>query len=508
MRRLVVVLGCVMYILLSVCAGNGPAPVLAVEVGWVLPCVGDSAAELRDLPTGGGREQDSRSPVASGVSGTRPAVTIRVRDEAGVASAGARLYHNGRYVGRTNDEGLMVVQDVMMGDQLAALHQVHEQPIPKKYHDFDGSRDWAWRVYQTNVRIADDGRPELFRVQDASIVQDLVVRKEQPLVGFHVLACLEWDADSCYLAEIRQGLENASALLYDVGDGQFFLEVIEISDDRAQWADCDLHILASNDEWPRAYVQGSSQGEGEHIIVGRHYDGVSSGKGKWTWETASHTIVHEFGHYGLGLHDEYLDARGDALTSQSPDPDAVSADGYSSIMKDSPHATELGSRMDPHYPHDIQSFHQAKTGGESPWETVLRHFRDPVKPARWTLRSPVERGAIVQGPDAIPVDDWIRVHITDQDTGSCPPFTIRVAYTASGAAAAEAEVWVERASSSLPGLRQGKTDQWGGIDIYGAHPGDRVVVRKGCSSAVVTVSCSRVPSEGWDPALEETLRDL
>jgi hypothetical protein len=499
MRRLAVLLGCVMYILLSVCAGNGTAPALAVEVGPALPWVGNSAE---------GREQDSRSPVAGGVFGTRADVTVRVRDEAGVASAGAKVYHNGRYVGRTSDEGFIAAEDVMMGDQLAALHQVYEHGTAKGDHDLDGSGNWAWRVYQTNVRIADDGRPELFRVEDVSIVQDLVVRQEQPLVGFHVLACLEWDADPSYLAELRQGLEKASALLYDVGDGQFLWEVIEISDDRVHWADCDLHILASNQEWPRAYVRGISQGKGSHIIMGRHYDCVSSGKGRWTWDGAAGAIVHEFGHYGLGLHDEYLDARGDALASQSPDPDATSEDAYASIMRDPFHPSELGSRMDPHYPHDIQSLHHAKTNGESPWETVLRRFRDPVNPARWTLRSPVERGAIVQGPDAIPVGDWIKVHVNDQDTGACPTFRIEAAYTESGAAARDAEVWVEHASSSLPALRQGKTDQWGAIVIYGAHPGDTVIVRKGRSSAEITVKCSRVLSEGWDPALEENLRDL
>jgi hypothetical protein len=101
----------------------------------------------------------------------------------------------------------------------------------------------------------------------------------------------------------------------------------------------------------------------------------------------------------------------------------------------------------------------------------------------------VERGTILQGPHTVPVGDWIKVHVNDHDAGACPPFEIEIAYAESGAAASDAEVWVDRASS-LPNLRQGKTDQWGRITIYGARPGDTVMLRKGRFSAAVTVSCS------------------
>ncbi|MBC7261906.1 MAG: fibronectin type III domain-containing protein, partial [Chloroflexi bacterium] len=159
-------------------------------------------------------------------------VTVRVRDESAANKSGAKVYMNGNYLGVTGGSGIITAPDVLIGDQLAALYKVYERSSPKDYHDLGSTSDWAWRVYLTNVRIANDGTPQLFEVSDINAEQVLTVRKNQPLIGMHVLAVVEWDANDAYMADLRQGLESASAYLYDVTDGQFFWEVIEIRDNR------------------------------------------------------------------------------------------------------------------------------------------------------------------------------------------------------------------------------------------------------------------------------------
>ena len=62
--------------------------------------------------------------------------------------------------------------------------------------------------------------------------------------------------------------------------------------------------------------------------------------------------------------------------------------------------SELCSTVDPNHKHNTQTQHDFLTGGETTWQTVLRRFADPAAVDRWTLRSPVERGQIVPGPDA------------------------------------------------------------------------------------------------------------
>jgi hypothetical protein len=421
-------------------------------------------------------------------------VIVRVRDEAGTEREGARVYHNGSYVGLTDDEGVISVEEVRAGDALAALYQVYERPSAKAHHDLDGSGNWAWRIYQTSVSIADDGEPLLFQAEDASRIQELTVRSDQTLVGFHLVVSVEWDADDRYLADLSRGLEQASALLYDVGNGQFFWELIEVFDNGTHWADCDMCILASNRQWPEAHMWGITHGRGTRITLGRYFNGDSSNSGGWSLQEGVQVIVHEFGHYGLGLHDEYLNAEGNRVPRSRTGLGGNSKGEYDSIMWDPYASTELGTWTDRSYPRGERTLHYAETAEETPWETLLRHFVDSASAARWTLRSPaLSRHGIVPGPDAIPVEDWMKIIITDQDTGACLPFEIQAAYIGSGAPMGEAEAWVHRPSPSLPNLEQGKTDESGRIVIYGAHPAGMVMVRQGSSMAAITVSCAGAP---------------
>lgn len=71
---------------------------------------------------------------------------------------------------------------------------------------------------------------------------------------------------------------------------------------------------------------------------------------------------------------------------------------------------------------------------------MLRRFADTASLARWALRSPVERGRVVPGPDAVPVDDWMQMKVTDHNTGVCPAFRIQAIYEDTGAPMGEAEV--------------------------------------------------------------------
>jgi hypothetical protein len=417
-------------------------------------------------------------------------VIVRVRDEGGSETVGAKVYYNGTYMGLTDGEGILSIDKVRIGDQLAALYQVYERPTVKGHHDRDGSANWAWRVYQTSVRIADDGSPQLFEVRNLSDIQELTVRRGQPLIGFHLVVCVEWDAGSSYMADLGQGLASASTLLYDVSDGQFFWEVIEVFDDRSDLADCDVRILASNQLWPRGHVGGIAMGQSKHIIMGRHFNGEGSNGGDWASEDGFRPMVHEFGHYGLGLWDEYPKARGGGAAPYTTHLYPATGNTCSSIMNDPYGATGLCSRADPDYEQGLQTEHYAKTKGELSWETVLGRFADTAHPPRWMLQSPVERGGVVPGPEIIPVVDWMQMKVSDHNTGVCPAFKIQTIYGDTGEPMGQAEVKVDSSSPSRSDLNQGKTDESGQILIYGAHPGDGIRVSKGASSATITVDCS------------------
>ncbi|MGD8465977.1 MAG: hypothetical protein PVI09_19125, partial [Anaerolineae bacterium] len=428
-------------------------------------------------------------------------VNVLVQDEGGHALEGAKVYHNNTFVGQTGSDGGIAVPGVQVGDRLSALHEVYQHPSKKDYHDLGGtggSDDWAWRAYQTNVRIdtTSGGTPQLHTVTDTSQTQVLTVRRDQALLGMHMVVSVEWDASSTYLEDLGQGLQSASTFLYDVTDGQVFWEVIEIFDNRERWADCDMCIHASNQVWPNSTVWGIPYGSGKRISMGRFFDGNTSNRGLWKYSDGYRTMIHEFGHYGFGLWDEYLDRDSKKVpiaycaTNFDIKANAVAQESQSSIMYYQFSSTELCSDVDPNHRHRIQTEQDAKTGGMSTWELVLLRYEDKDSPARWTLLSPVERGTIVPGPDAIPVRGWSQIYGTDASTsGLCAPFTQKVFYAGSGQPVEKAELWLDR-PGTLPDIKQGRTDKAGEIVIYGAHNGDTLRARKDGASASATLSCS------------------
>jgi hypothetical protein len=340
------------------------------------------------------------------------------------------------------------------------------------------------------VGFANDGTPQLFSVSNINTTQDLVVRRNQPLIGGHLIVSVQWDANSSFLNDTKQGLITASNYLYDVTDGQFFWEVIEMFDDETYWMGTDMQIHASNTGTPVAAVWGITQGVSEHINLARYWNGNTGSTGNWSLSNGYRTMIHEYGHYGLGLWDEYLDRNGAqtanafCATNFGTTPEIT----RSSIMSYQYTSTELCSDLDPNHHHRTQTQHDALSGGESTWETVLRRYTDSGLPARWTLRSPVERGFIMAGPNAIPINAWQKVYVTNYNTGACAPFMRTLVYTGNGAPVSGAEVWLQRPGRS--DLNQGFTNTQGQIIVFGARSGDTLWAKKDGASASTPIVCT------------------
>jgi len=423
---------------------------------------------------------------------------VRVQDEGGVDRSGARVYHEGVYVGDTGADGTLVVSDVMLDDELAALYRVYEQPTDKDHHHLEGDDDWAWHVYQTNVAMVGNGRPEFFEVADLNVTPVLTVRRDRPLIGLHLVVSVEWDASDAYIEDLRRGLLSGSDYLYDLGDGQFFLETIEIYDNRERWSNADVRIHVSNSTWPNANgsVFGIIRGGRRRINMGRHFNGNTSAVGPWTHSDGFRTIIHEVGHYALGLWDEYLDCEGGRNGFCATNFETTPEDRRASFMHYQYTATEMCSKVDPNHQHHHPNWHSCRTGGQSLWETVQIRLADTEAPARWDLQSPDDRGAIMPGPNRVAIEHWTSVYELNADTGVCPPFPVEV-ISRDGVPMAEAPVLV---TGSGPVLFQGKTDAFGVITIYGAHNGDTLYARYNDMSASRDLSCPALRAATMQPA--------
>jgi len=342
----------------------------------------DMVGNLEAYPASGG---DALTTIGT-------SIPIRVRDESGAGVSGAKVYHQGSYVGVTDATGLRYVPGALIGDTVSALHKVYTQSAPKLAHS-----GWTWRVYLTSVGINNTGTTQLHAITSTA-EQILTVRKNQALIGFHLVVSVEWDATTPYLNNLEQGLENASEYLYDATDGQFFWESIELKDNSVDLANADMRVYASNQAWPSAHVGAIREGAGRLIKVGRLFNGSSSNSGQWTQANGFRTLIHEFGHY-LGLWDEYLDRTGQrassAFCASNFNPSATDHSEQASIMYSQYESTEFCSRADSTHTHRSQTQHDAESGGESTWETLERLYKDSTSPARWTLRSPDDRSTIV-----------------------------------------------------------------------------------------------------------------
>lgn len=419
----------------------------------------------------------------------KPEITVQVLDDEDRGVGGAEVFRKKAsedwvMAGVTDADGLLEIVDLQQGDLLAARHQALEQDTDKKNHAQDSSKNWAYRVYLTSVEISPDGTPQLHTVQDLSQPQTLTIRESNALIGFNIVVSIEWDAGPEYWAELQTGFEKASTYLYDASDGQMLFERVTIYDNGQHWADADYQIAASNQVRPEAIVGGLLT-KNQHVSLGRYWDGEIANKGSWDQSEGFRTLVHEFGHYGLHLYDEYFYFSESVekllkyetvctLNRENPQSDFHNGTAAASSLMDDQHSTsEFCSSLgaNPHNHSTLQHlFH-----GESCWDTIVKHYKDDQSAQRWDLQTPVTRRQVAPGPDSIPVAIWTEIlKGADADTGTCAEYPKRDVEDASGAPVQGASVWLKKGSRRI---YQGRTISSGAIRLLGAAEGDVTYVR-------------------------------
>ncbi|MCP4288512.1 MAG: VCBS repeat-containing protein [Gammaproteobacteria bacterium] len=423
---------------------------------------------------------------------------IKVVNEDGNPVVGAFIYANGQQITQTNgltvtnQAGLFNPGPLQVDDSLVALAPQAEQPTNREAH-----AGWAYRTYLTNLTLDDNGEPQPFVINQTSGEQRLVVRQDTPLVLFNLLVSIEWDADEAYIDEISEAMESASNYLYDLTDGQMAFRKVTIYDNGEYWAEADLQISTKNIVRPHAYIGGITAADKSYVIrIGRFWDGNSGNQGRWNLPDGYRTIAHEFGHYGLHLYDEYFafiyDQNGNLdkeVKTHCPKRKPVSKDQevpgheYLDPEQDAINASamyyhyltsELSARGVPGMWSDLceQTRHWQKTG-ESAWETLARVYADTENPPRWRLTTPLDRGSVEAGPNALEdasLPAWPEVETPPDPGPSAPPKHLTV-YGPQGS------YWgaiVALYKQDARVIGQGFTNNNGRLNIFGAIEGDTI----------------------------------
>jgi len=125
---------------------------------------------------------------------------------------------------------------------------------------------------------------------------------------FNVIVALEWLPSLTTIQQLMNAFRSASDFLYDCTNGSMAIgQVIFTGRDLIDRA--DIQIMASNRFHPRSLVNALNEPD--------KFSPIRLGRGLWSknnsvlipWDepVAYRTIVHEWGHYALSLHDEYID---------------------------------------------------------------------------------------------------------------------------------------------------------------------------------------------------------
>ena len=382
---------------------------------------------------------------------------VIVREDTGVRVAGAEVYQNCELRGTTSGAGMLLLPSAAAGDRLDVRKLVATGPSGRGAHD-----GWSYHAWRTNVEMMSDGSQRGTTVADPAAVQEIVIRRENTQIGWNLVGSLEYNADPANQADIALGVRRASEYLFDVTDGQFFVEQFALFEDGERFGDADIQLHGA--AWPSADSAGGPwalASPTQHIhLPGPGFDGRRPTPGTWQAPNGFRTIVHEHGHLELGAHDEYFNSAGPARCTSDrysqPETHRASVMGYHYD------ATEMCSDAN----HNPATAHGEATG-QSVWSTIAYNWTGP-----WVLRTPMSRGTVNPGPTELSCFARMTPRIVSVPRPSCSPLRLRA--TSAGAPVTRHPVDLQHRGRTIA---QGQTDDLGELLLHGAEAGDRVTLR-------------------------------
>jgi len=206
--------------------------------------------------------------------------------------------------------------NLKQGDQIKLEKLIHTRFAIKTGHEAFGNK--LEDIYLNNMKFDGAGNPNYYSLTDNS-TQTIFI--DHTMIHCFLVVSVQWEAKREYLDSLSSWCKYMSEFLYDVTDGQLFVEGISINDNFEKWNQADIRIFASNMVWPCANVDGIHSSDDKHHCVNfpRRFFGNSdadrnnNNRSNWfiTDEAMnslfeSSTIGHELGHYMFGFYDEYV----------------------------------------------------------------------------------------------------------------------------------------------------------------------------------------------------------
>lgn len=195
--------------------------------------------------------------------------------------------------------------------ELQELDDIDSQRVGRQLENIIKARPTVNTFAQATDRAIDsEALGQAFRKFDR---KDKGQDQERRVCLFNLIVALEWQPSPAYIQTLKEAFTQASGLLFDVTDG--FMAIGNVTIGGSELMDCaDIQIFASNRLSPRSSVDGMNNPEKyQPIRLGRSLWHKVNRKNPseratfpWSHPKGYATIVHELGHYALGLKDQYL----------------------------------------------------------------------------------------------------------------------------------------------------------------------------------------------------------
>ncbi len=408
---------------------------------------------------------------------------IYVESPSGQPAFNAEVFVNGAlHPQRTNPNGMITINPPLpAGSTVVARAMVHESRSERGKHNQGSTQNWKYRAYITSMPLMHDaaGNNPTFtpvEVTDPNGAYELKLTREASYIGLHLVASIEWDASPSELGSFATRMRMASDYLFNATDGQMLIERVDVFDDGVNWEQADFRVYA--DLSLRAHVDWPSGG------FWTAHD-ASFWRSNWMHMSRSNdhpVYVHEFGHYGLQLKDEYEDNGGDhcahGVGGSNPLFDANGGKA-SCMMFNQWNYTKIcsGHQDNPHLT-------GTKQEDEDCWSEIKRHFTaeapGPNGAPRWKIKTPVDRGVIVNALCCVPLSGWDPL-VEQHDANNqnlCQP--VQFQWASHNGFALGAKVFSKNSSGRT--IIQGVTDANGIIapfqgsvrTVAGLHVGDTI----------------------------------
>jgi len=337
-------------------------------------------------------------------------------------------------------------------------------------------------VYQTSRVVNNSGSVTDLTVTNPSATQTLTVSPLNALIGWHLVASLDWDASDAELTELVTRFNNASQYLYNATDGQFVIEQVEIADDAQLWGSAEIAFQVDSWVWPHTNAVGGFLGRNgaidTHIYMSPFSGSTPSGS------TDFRTLVHELGHLAMALQDEYsgVNLNGNYCTEarHSGPPGGDFSDGGSRAACIMDRQTQSNKYCSSHN----DSAHRSGLWQPGPcWDTIAANYSDPgpsgsfgtgvIFTNRWAVKTPSFRGAVVGSLDPLPsgLQPMIAPPTNKKYHDLCQPFNF---VDPAGAGAGGSTVWIRPSFWKGSDFTVGRLDSLGRLSIHGAHMGDTI----------------------------------